>query len=136
MNTKNIKQWTILPCSPETAYNAWLDSKTHGEMIDANTKIDSSAGGAFSIWDGSIVGKTLELHPDKHRIVQEWRYEYPDWPKDHFSKVTIEFVSYKDGICKLRFWQSGIPEKHASEIEQGWKEHYWEPMKEYFVSKQ
>lgn len=132
MDTKNIKQLVTLPCSPEKAYEAWMDSKKHGEMIDGKAKIDAKEDGEFSIWDGSITGKTLKLDSKKHRIVQLWRYEYDDWPKDYFSKVGIEFVPYKNGQCKVRFWHTGIPSKYADEISQGWKEYYWEPMEKYF----
>lgn len=134
METKNIKQWTILPCTPKEAYEAWLDSKKHGAMVQGNAKIDPKVGGEFSIWDGAIKGKTLELNPVKNRIVQSWRYDYDDWPIDSPSKITIEFVPYKKGQCKLRFWQSGIPSKYAEEIAQGWRQYYWEPMKKYFKS--
>ena len=131
MATKNIKQWTVLSCSPETAYKAWMDSKKHGEMIDGSAKIDPKVGGAFSIWDGAVKGKTIELDPKKHRIIQEWRYEYEDWPQDQPSKIIIEFVPHENG-CKLRFWQSKVPEKYASDIAQGWKDYYWKSMQEYF----
>lgn len=132
MQTKSFKQWTILPCSPDVAYHAWLDSKEHGWMIDGSAKIDPKVGGKFSIWDGSVVGKTVALDPKTNKITQEWRYEYDDWPKDAFSKITVQFVAHKDGQCKLRFWHSGVPEKYADDIAKGWQEYYWKPMKEYF----
>lgn len=131
MTTKSIKQWTILACSPDEAYEAWMDSKKHGEMIKGAAKIDPKVGGKFDIWDGAVTGKTLELDPKKRRIVQEWRYEYDDWLESEPSKIIVEFISYKKG-CKLRFWQSKIPEKYASDIAQGWKDYYWKPMQEYF----
>ncbi len=130
MTTKNIKQWIVLNCSPEEAYGAWLDSKLHGEMIGGSAKIDKKIGGAFNIWDGAVTGKTLELDPEKHRIVQEWRYDYDDWPENEPSVITVEFVPDKKG-CKLNFSQSRIPEKYASDIAQGWKDYYWKPMQEY-----
>ena len=95
MATKNIKQWTILNCSPDEAYKAWMDSKRHGEMIGGSAKIDPKIGGSFNIWDGAVKGKTLELDPRKHRIVQEWHYDYDDWSKDVPSKIIVEFVPYK-----------------------------------------
>ncbi len=129
---KSIKQWTILDCVPDVAYDAWMDSKKHGEMINAHAEIDPNVGGKFEIWDGEVLGKTLELDPKKNRIVQEWRYDYPDWPEDESSKIIVEFVAYQEGKCKLRFWQSKLPDKYALEIENGWKDYYWKPMKEYF----
>lgn len=135
MKTRNIKQLVVLPCTAEEAYDAWLSSKKHGEMVGGDAKIEAKVGGKFSIWDGEITGKTLELDPEKHIIVQSWRYNYSDWPEDQPSKITLEFAKHNENQCKLLFSQSGIPEKYADEVADGWKEYYWEPMKEYFKEK-
>ncbi len=122
---------TVLNCTPQEGYEAWMDSKTHGKMIDGDAKIENKVGGKYSVWDGAVTGQTLELDHRRHKIVQNWRYEYDDWPKDAPSKITLEFVSYKNG-CKLCFWQSNIPANHADEIAKGWKDYYWSPMQKYF----
>lgn len=132
MSTQSIKDWVILDCKPQEAYEAWLDSALHGKMIDGKVTISPRVGGAFTIWDGAITGKTLELDPDKYKIVQSWRYDYDDWPQDRPSTLTIEFIPYQKNKCKLFLFQSGLPENHVDEIAQGWKEYYWEPMKSYF----
>lgn len=132
MITKNIRDEVILECLPREAYEAWLDSATHGKMIDGKASISNRVGGAFSIWDGAIVGKTLELDPVKHKIIQSWRYDYDDWPEDKPSTLIIEFVPYKKNTCKLILTQSELPASHADEIKKGWNDYYWEPMKRYF----
>src|SRR5476651_857208 len=122
METKDSKQSVTFSCSAKEAYHAWLDSKTHADMVNGNAKIDPKVDGAFSIWDDTITGKTLELHPHDHRIVQSWRYEYDKWPVSHFSKITLEFKDEKEGQCKLYFWQTDVPAQYAEEISQGWKD--------------
>jgi activator of HSP90 ATPase len=131
VDTRSIKESIILPCTPEKAFEAWMDSEKHGEMIEGNAKIENHVGEEFSIWDGAITGKTLELNPEKLQIVQEWRYEYDDWPKDSPSKIILEFLPHNKTGCKLQFSQTEIPSKYVEEIEKGWKEYYWEPMKKY-----
>lgn len=135
MLTKNIKDWVILDCSPPEAYEAWLDSAAHGKMIDGNATISTRVGGTFSIWYGAITGKTLKLSPDKYTIVQSWRYDYEDWPEDKPSTLTIELVPYEENKCKLLLSQSGIPANHVDEIAQGWRDYYWEPMKNFFKNR-
>ena len=135
MQTKNIKQSVILPCTPQEVYNAWLDSKTHGEMVNGSAKIDPKVGGKFLIWNGDISGKTIELHPDDLKIVQSWRENYDDWPDDYFSVITLQFTPHKNSQTKMLFSHSGIPAKFARDINEGWKTYYWEPMKQYFMSK-
>lgn len=132
MSTKSIKDWVLLDCTPREAYEAWMDSAAHGKMIDGNATISTRVGGVFTIWDGAITGKTLERDPDKHKIVQSWRYDYDDWSEDQPSTLTIEFVPYQKNKCKLILFQSGISANYVDEIAQGWKEYYWVPMKHYF----
>ena len=139
MASKNIKQAPSFPTDPQTVFKAWMDSKSHSAMLgDGQAKINSRVGGSFSIWDGAIVGKTLQIDPKKRRIVQSWRYSYDDWPKDKPSKITLEFIIDKSNPehTRLRFWHSGIPEKYAVDIAKGWKDYYWKPMRAYFSKKQ
>lgn len=135
MNTKTINQTTILDCTPQAAYNAWMDSLQHGEMTGSSAKIDPKEGGKFSAWDGYIQGKTLELDPIKHKIVQVWRSDEQGWPKDYFSKVTIEFLPHTTNQTKIVFKHSGVPQENVKDIEQGWNDFYWTPMQKYFSSK-
>lgn len=134
MSTKSIKQSTILPCSPDTAFRAWLDSRQHGLMTggqSTDATIDPKVGGKFNIW-GAATGVTLEIDPTRRRIVQSWRYDYDDWPKDQPSQLRLEFRPYKGGQCQLRFWQTGLPAKYAPDVADGWQKYYWTPMKAYF----
>jgi activator of HSP90 ATPase len=135
MVTKSIKLWTILPCTPDEIFSSWLDSRKHGDMIGADAKIEAEEGGKFSMWSDSISGVTLSIDSSKHRIVQQWRSEYDDWPMDKPSKLIVEFLPYKNDQTKVRLWQSEIPYNHAKDIELGWKNYYWKPIKEYFANK-
>ncbi len=135
MPTTNIKQEIILLCTPKQAYDAWFDSKTHGEMIGAKAVIDPKVGGLFDIWERDITGKTLKLNPDKFRIVQEWRYNYEEWPKDQRSKITIEFLPYKKDQTKLKFLHTGFPAQYTEEFRTDWKKYYWDRMKKYFTKR-
>jgi activator of HSP90 ATPase len=133
MQTKDIKQEIVLPCSPQVAFAAWMDSKTHGAMIGGNAIINPKVGGKFDIWDGYAIGKTVELDPQRLKIVQEWRDDSTDWPDGHYSTIHLEFKPQGENETKLVFNHKGIPAKHAKSIEQGWIDYYWQPMKKYFA---
>lgn len=132
MQTKTIKHEVILSCAPEEAFDAWMDSKKHGEIIDGNAKIDPKVGGKFDLWDGYIIGKTTELDFENFKIVQEWRDDSSDWPEGYYSKVILEFIPHGDNQTHLVFSHTGIPEKNCKSIEQGWEDYYWVPMQKYF----
>jgi activator of HSP90 ATPase len=132
MQTKDIKQEIIFPGTPRELYRAWLDAKIHGKIVNGKAVIDPTVGGKFSIWDGYLIGKIIELHPDIYKIVQEWRDDSTKWPEDYYSKITLEFSPHQHKQTKLVFTQTGIPEEYAKDIEKGWEDYYWKPMKDYF----
>ena len=133
MQTQTIHQTVSLPCTAETAFNAWLDSKIHSEMINAKAVIEPKIGGKFSIWDDYITGKTVEIDKKALKIVQEWRDNDSDWPDGHFSTVSLVFEKDTSG-SHIVFMHEGIPEKHIKSIKDGWNDYYWKPMKAYFGS--
>jgi len=132
MITTTIKLHTTLSCSPDVAYKAWLDSKTHGEMVDGVAKIDPVVGGHFSIWGDAIAGKTISLDPITYSMVQDWRYDLEGWPEGHMSRLELHFTLLKNDQTTLELIQTDIPDDLVSEVAKGWKDYYFVPMQKYF----
>jgi len=103
-----------------------MDSKKHAEFTGAEASISRKVNGKFSCYDGWIKGENLELSPDK-KIVQKWRGD--DWPKGVWSKVTFKLSKTEKGT-ELTLIHEDVPNDKAKGISEGWKEHYWEKMKE------
>ena len=131
METKTIKQKVDFKATPHEVYEALMDSKKHSKFTGDKAEISRKVGGKFTAYGAYIEGTNLELVPDK-KIVQLWRGS--DWPDGHFSKATFVFEVGKQGT-KMTFTQEGVPKDHCDSISDGWKEHYWEPMKEMFKEK-
>jgi len=131
MATETIELWEIFPASPREIYEAWLSS-AHGKMVGSTATVDPRVGGAFTAWDGYIRGTTLELEPYR-RIVQAWRTtEFSAPSPDSRLELLLEQV---EGGTKLKIRHSEIPEGMSASLEQGWIDHYFRPMKEYFTRK-
>ena len=124
--TKNVKQNVVFDASPHEVYELLMDEKKHALFTGAKAKISKKVGESFSAYDGYIVGKNVELVPDK-KIVQLWRAS--DWQKGYFSIVTF-VLKEKKGKTELTFVHEGVPVECVEDISQGWKDHYWERMKE------
>lgn len=122
-----ITQTIFLDAPPEKIYECLINEKKHSEFTNASAKIIPVVGGDFSVWDEYATGKTLELVLNK-KIVQIWRAS--DWPKNVFSTVTFDFLE-KDNGTSLTFTQVGVPEEFEKEIEKGWEDFYWKPLKKY-----
>jgi len=131
MATESITLWEIFPASPREIYEAWLSS-AHGKMVGSSATVDPRVGGAFTAWDGYIRGTTLELEPYR-RIVQAWRTtEFPAASPDSRLELLLEQV---EGGTRLTIRHTEIPEGKSGSLEQGWIDHYFRPMKEYFARK-
>lgn len=120
----------IISATPVQIYNAWLDSVGHTDITGGAATASTELGGAFDAWDGYIHGSNLALDPGK-RIVQSWRTtQFEASEEDSQIEVVLEEV---DGGTKLTLRHTNLP-PHGTRCEQGWKDHYFNPMKEYFSS--
>jgi activator of HSP90 ATPase len=123
--TKQIRHVVRFKAKPSTIYSALMNSRKHAAFTGAPAKIDPKVGGRFAAWGPHIRGINIELIKNK-RIVQAWKAA--NWPKGHYSIATFELKPAGSGTV-LTFTHVGIPAKNAKGINQGWKTHYWQPLK-------
>ena len=130
LEVTTITQKVIIPqVSPQQVYEAYVDPKKHGEFTESKATGKPAVGGKFTAWDGYIFGKYLELEAGK-RVVQEWTTT--DWEEGYpASKLELTFCEVSKGT-EIVMVHSNVPKEQADEVEQGWTEFYWEPLKKYF----
>jgi len=121
---------TTINASAKVLYDTWLSSDGHSKMTGGGSDISDIVGEAFTAWDGYIEGRNLELEPNK-RIVQAWRTtQFEEDEKD--SEIEI-LLDEEDGQTQLTLIHRDLAESGGHYI-QGWENHYFQPMKEYFNS--
>lgn len=126
---ESIEVSDVFPVAQKNLYLDWLDSQKHSAFTGGGAVIDPAVGGNFTTWDGYIEGKTKELQPYE-RIVQSWRTaNFPSSSPDSELEVLFETV---EGGTKITLRHSNIPTGQGQDYKQGWKDHYFTPMKEYF----
>ena len=129
MKATIIRQKITVKAEPEAAYDAYMDARKHSAFTGSKATIEARVGGKFTAWDGYIFGKNLELEKGK-RIVQEWTNT--DWPEGYPpSRLELTFKKAKGGTV-ISMVQSEVPADLADDLEEGWTEFYWKPIKEYF----
>lgn len=102
-----------------------MDEQKHAKLTKSKAIVSRKIGGEFSIYDGELMGKNLELEDDK-KIVQFWRAN--NWPKGHFSTIAFTLEKVKNGT-RINFVQDGVPDPLVKDVAEGWKTYYWNPMK-------
>jgi activator of HSP90 ATPase len=128
-NKTVIKQKVVIPATPDEVYEAFMDAKVHSKFTGSKATVNPKVGGKFTAWDGYISGKNLELEKGK-RIVQEWvSTDFPEGSPP--SKFELTFRKVDKGT-EITMVHSNFPVGQAEELEEGWTEWYWKPLKDYF----
>ena len=127
-----IHQEVPIAAAPQRIYSALLDAAQFTRMTGLSGMKDArpatigrGEGGAFSLFDGVIVGRHVELVPNR-RIVQAWRES--NWDAGVYSLVKFELKPDGAGTL-IVFDHTGFPKGAADHLSVGWGEHYWEPLK-------
>jgi activator of HSP90 ATPase len=115
--------------SPQRLYAAILEQKQLAAFSGMPATIDPTPGGAFSVFGGMIVGRNIELVPDR-RIVQAWRPTH--WDPGVFSLVRFEFTP-RGVETTLIFDHTGFPAGEYDSLDLGWHIHYWDPLKKFLA---
>ena len=111
-------------------YHAIVNSDEFSAFSHSPALIDARAGGEFSMFDGQIVGRAVELIAGE-RIIQAWRVA--GWDPGVYSLVRFSLQGSATST-ELTFDQSGHPLEAQSELEGGWHAMYWNPLREYLSS--
>ena len=120
-----------IDASAKSIYSTWLDSLGHSEMTGGAAEISSKTGDSFTAWDGYISGRNIALEP-YGKIVQSWRTtEFTSAEED--SVIELELTEEGDKT-RLILTHSNLP-NHGEQYIQGWEDHYFQPMKQYFANK-
>lgn len=89
--------------------------------------IGRAPGTAFSLFGNYIVGRQIDLVPDR-LVVQAWRVE--SWPSGIYSIARFELAA--DGSkTKLVFDHTGFPSGKAEHLASGWYANYWDPLSKF-----
>lgn len=115
--------------SPQSIYEAWLDSEEHSAFTGSSASVEGRVGGQMTAWDGYISGVFEELEP-YNRIVQTWRTtEFPEG--SHASRLEVQLAESEAGTI-VTLMHSDIPDGQGEMYSEGWEEYYFRPMRAYF----
>ena len=133
---ESIHQEVVFQATRKRVYEALTDAKQFTKVTSfspvmkaAPAEIGRDVGGAFTCFDGHIVGRHVELVPNE-RIVQAWRVV--TWDPGVYSIAKFE-LKEQSSETRLVFDHTGFPNGKAEHLAAGWKENYWEPLRKYLA---
>lgn len=122
---KSIKQAYVIHASVEEVWKALIDPKIIDSWGAGPAKMSEKAGFEFELWGGDIWGKNIEVVPNK-KLVQEWFSGKWDKPS-----IATFILSPNGKGTKIDFTHIDVPDAEFSDIEQGWRDYYIGPLKDY-----
>ena len=123
---KNLKLSFNIPGEREVVYAALTNPVIIEVWSGLDATFEAKEGTEFSIWDGDIEGKNLELIPGK-LIKQQWYFE----PQEEESIVTIT-LSDKGKDTLIELLHINIPDEAFDDMKEGWNKYYFGALKKYF----
>ena len=130
----------IVPATPKRLFEAWLDSREHGDMTGGQATIDASADGPVSLLDGAVLGRIVESEPNS-LIVHELNTS-DAWEAGRVTRVEVRLATGSNygGIGNPQDDGTTIILRHTGVDAGGvfspdwWEERYFRPMDAYFTS--
>jgi activator of HSP90 ATPase len=122
---KSLKKSYVINVSSDKVWKGLTDPEEIEQWTDSPAAMDEKEGTEFKLWGEEIFGKNLEMVKNK-KIVQEWysgKWERP-------SLLTIE-ISEDNGHSNIELKQENIPDEELDDIDRGWDDYYFNPLKEY-----
>ena len=123
-----IQRYRIIAKS-DKVWDALVNPKTIEKWGGGPAVMEDKIGFEFSLWGGDVYGKNIEVERYK-KLVQEWYGG--EWNRP--SIVTISLNA--DGHCtEVLLEQKDIPLEEIKEINEGWRDYYFEPLKKLLEEK-
>jgi activator of HSP90 ATPase len=141
-SSEEIHQEILFKATRKRVYEALTETKQFNSVVllsaamkdgpppnAAPTEISREVGGTFTLFGGHIVGRHLELVPQK-RIVQAWRVV--DWEPGAFSIAKFQLAELGSGTT-LILAHSSFPKGLGEHLAEGWRLNYWEPLQRFLA---
>jgi len=123
---KNFKKTFKINAEPSDVYSAITNPYTIELWSGYPAQMSTDPGSEFSLWEGDITGRNLEFIQDK-KVVQEWYFG----DQAEKSIVIITIASDRE-YSLVTVEHTNIPDEEFDGIAEGWREYYFDAIKNFF----
>ena len=125
MSLKDFKTRIKIKAEQEDVYAAFTNPFTIELWSGYPATMPSEPGAEFSMLEGDIAGRILELEPNS-KIVQEWYFG----EQERASIATIKLFPSGSNV-QVDLFHTNIPEEAYDGICEGWTEYFLGAIKEF-----
>jgi len=126
LDMKNFKKTFKINAEPSDVYSAITNPYTIELWSGYPAQMSTDPGSEFSLWEGDITGRNLEFIQDK-KVVQEWYFG----DQAEKSIVIITIASDRE-YSLVTVEHTNIPDEEFDGIAEGWREYYFDAIKNFF----
>ncbi len=133
VQSRSLSMTVTLKASPAEVFEALTNAKVIRKWSGQAGIVGARVGGRFEMFDGWVKGNVLAFKKAKALAYTWLPDDWADGTKP--SSVRFSFSRAQSGT-KVVLRHSGFPdEQQKREHRDGWTEHVFQPLKEYFASR-
>ena len=132
----SIHLQAIIDAAPLDVYTYLTDGEAFSAATGMAAVLEPRAGSEFSLFDGRIEGRQVELVPGE-RVVQAWRFghAHPDvWEPGVYSILRFT-LSAEGARTRVVIDHEAVPAQWQEHLASGYPTFYEEPMARYFATR-
>ncbi len=122
---KDFKYRTTMKAEMEDVWRAFTSPASMELWTAYYADFTPEPNAEFSLWDGDITGKVLEVVPNE-KLVEQWYFE----GETEASIATIKFFPDKNKV-QVELNHVNIPDDAFDNITEGWVNYYMGAIKEF-----
>jgi activator of HSP90 ATPase len=120
----DIRKNYVIAAPVEAVWAALTDPAVIEGWGGGPAEMAAQPGFEFSLWGGDIHGTVLAVDPPRS-MTQEWFGG--DWGAPSIARFTL--MAGAHGLTTLELENTGVPDEEGADIDAGWDEYYFRPMK-------
>jgi activator of HSP90 ATPase len=125
----SFSQTYIILASVHEVWQAIVDPEKINAWGGGPAVMDDKVGTEFELWGGDIWGKNIEVVHHK-KLKQEWFAG--EWDQPSIVTIDMTGASHQTTIVLTH---DQVPDEEQASLEAGWKDSYFEPIKNFLEKK-
>jgi len=122
---KNYKAYFQIKAEPQDVFTALTNPFTIELWSGEKAIMNAKEGEEFSLWDGDIIGKNIEVI-ENEKLVQQWYFGEEDTQESSIVNIRIW---PKNSSCSVELLHTNIPDEAYDNIVEGWNDAYFGAIK-------